>query len=525
MDLLKKHNIELYEQMRYYLDTKKTACVILGTGLGKTTTALQYLHDKDIRALVIVPNNTVKKSWIDFRCDCITYSYFMQHYETLPYYAYGLVILDEVHHIGAEKWGYGIRWLLETSLIPVLGLTATPTRSDMIDIRSFFGDCVCEGMDVFEGIKQGILYPFNYVGAYYDANEIIEQAKTSYARLDTRLKGMLDIALNNTPSVRDIIKKNMPSGSRKGIVFVSRIDEMEEAQALVQSACPLSQVWLLHSKLPDGQIHKITQEFYMAQSGFLITVQMMGEGAHYPNVNTLIMLRRTKSNLVFTQQLGRCLTLTDEERLGDAVVFDLVNNSKNLYSFHGKYQQILKERSKKRKVEYSDQIILKSYTEEIDTILQRIQDIYGYGWSEEENEILRREYPVHGGNIPELKHKSSRTINRQAHNLGLIDNPRKRMSEEDKQIIIEYYSVEGARCVDRLSVQRTPTYLSKVARKLGLKYESGRKVKCVETGVVYRSAAEAGRKVGVKGSRILGCASGKEEHLTAGGYHWEYVEE
>ena len=143
--------------------------------------------------------------------------------------------------------------------------------------------------------------------------------------------------------------------------------------------------------------------------------------------------------------------------------------------------------------------------------------------SEEENEILRREFPERGTNISELKHKSARTINRQAHYLGLINNPHKRMSEEDKQLIIKYFPIEGAKCVTRLSVSRSATYLSKVARKLGLSYEAGRKVRCIETGKEYLSAANAGREVGVKGSRILGCASGKEGHITAGGYHWEFV--
>lgn len=523
MNLLKAHNIKLYHKMCDCLEKKGSACVILGTGLGKTTTALQYLHDHHVRGLVIVPNNTVKKSWAITCCDCITYSYFMQHYKDILYQNYGLVILDEVHHIGAAKWGYGVKWLLGTSLIPVLGLTATPTRSDMIDIRDFFGDCVCAGLDVMEGIKQDVLYPFNYVGAYYDANEIVEHAKTHYNKLDIRLKGMLDIALNNTPSVKKIIQNNMPSGIRKGIIFVSRIDEMEEAKTLIKSIYPNVPVEKLHSKMNYKAIQHITEWFYEIKEGYLITVYMMGEGAHYPNVNTLIMLRRTKSNLVFTQQLGRCLTLTDEERSGDAIVFDLVNNAQNLREFHHKYQQTLKERSKLRKAPcYSDQVILKSYTQEIDEILKQIKELYGYGWSEEEDKILIEKYPEHGANIPELKHKSSRTILRQARLLGLTTS-HQRISEEDKKIIIEYYPTEGAQCIDRLSVRRTPTYTSKFARKIGLKFEPGRKVKCVETGTVYRSAAEAGRELGVKGSRILGCASGKPEHNTAAGCHWEFV--
>ena len=48
-----------------------------------------------------------------------------------------------------------------------------------------------------------------------------------------------------------------------------------------------------------------------------------------------------------------------------------------------------------------------------------------------------------------------------------------------------------------------------------------RKVKCVETGSVYASAAEAGRKTGVSASGISACCRGNQK--TAGGCHWVYA--
>lgn len=531
MNLLKEHNRELYEQMNSYLKTEKKVCVVLGTGLGKTTTALQYLYDNWIRGLVIVPNNTVKKSWNNPICECVTYSYFMKNYRTIDYSIYGLIVLDEAHHIGADKWGEGIRWLLDTQFIPILGLTATPTRTDMIDIREYFGNNICEGLDVFTGIKKGILYPFSYVGAYYDANEIVSQAHEHYAKLDTELKGLLDIALNNTPPVKQIILNHMPSGHRKGIVFVSRIKEVEEAKKLILSIYPEAKVQILHSKMTTSDVEKTTEWFYKTPEGYLITVSMMGEGAHFPGVNTLIMLRKTTSNLIFTQQLGRCLTLTDEEKDGQSVVFDLVNNSNNLKNFYRKYNQILRERKKGRgETVYSDQLILKCYTSEIDDILERINNLYGYGWNEEQIGLLKKYYPTQGTNIPELlKSKSARNIYRYAVRLGLQStkvHTMKRVSAEDKAIIKEFYPIEGTKCISRLNCPRSETYVSKLAAKMGLNFFQGRKVRCVETGKEYSCAPEAARDLGtVSGRRILRCAKHDYGCVTAGGFHWEFVEE
>ena len=52
---------------------------------------------------------------------------------------------------------------------------------------------------------------------------------------------------------------------------------------------------------------------------------------------------------------------------------------------------------------------------------------------------------------------------------------------------------------------------------------SSKRVKCIETGIIYKSSSEAGRICGFAGGSISACARG--ETSIAGGYHWEYIEE
>ncbi len=49
-----------------------------------------------------------------------------------------------------------------------------------------------------------------------------------------------------------------------------------------------------------------------------------------------------------------------------------------------------------------------------------------------------------------------------------------------------------------------------------------RAVLCVETGVIYESATEAGQKLGINRSRITICCQGHQS--TYGGFHWKYLE-
>lgn len=51
-----------------------------------------------------------------------------------------------------------------------------------------------------------------------------------------------------------------------------------------------------------------------------------------------------------------------------------------------------------------------------------------------------------------------------------------------------------------------------------------RKVRCVETGVVYQSQKEAERLTGINGANISSCCTHRPKYITAGGYHWEFVD-
>lgn len=50
----------------------------------------------------------------------------------------------------------------------------------------------------------------------------------------------------------------------------------------------------------------------------------------------------------------------------------------------------------------------------------------------------------------------------------------------------------------------------------------GKRVRCIETGIVYYSAREAARQLGIDSSTISKVCRGIKR--TCGGFHWEYIE-
>lgn len=55
--------------------------------------------------------------------------------------------------------------------------------------------------------------------------------------------------------------------------------------------------------------------------------------------------------------------------------------------------------------------------------------------------------------------------------------------------------------------------------------KSRKPVKCIETGVIYNSIGDASRKTGINQCSIKDCCNKRKYHKSAGGYHWEHVDE
>ena len=70
-------------------------------------------------------------------------------------------IIDEVHHAHAPTYR---RVLAQIDSHFTLGLTATPERTDGVDVASIFDDNLAHHATIGDGIAEDSLVPFHYVG-------------------------------------------------------------------------------------------------------------------------------------------------------------------------------------------------------------------------------------------------------------------------------------------------------------------------------------------------------------------------
>ena len=207
------------------------------------------------------------------------------------------IIVDEVHHAGADSYKKVIEYFEPKFL---LGLTATPERTDGFDIFSMFHNNIAYEIRLQKAMEEDLLCPFHYYGLsdLIVDGEIIDD-KTDFKRLicDERIKH-IERAINLYRNFEYPVK---------GLIFCSRVEEAKELSVKLNNDG-------YHTKCLTGEDSDYEREVVIQQLEsdedplqYIISVDIFNEGVDIPSVNQVVMLRPTQSAIIFVQQLGRGL--------------------------------------------------------------------------------------------------------------------------------------------------------------------------------------------------------------------------
>ncbi|NEG89144.1 DUF3427 domain-containing protein [Bifidobacterium aerophilum] len=260
------------------------------------------------------------------------------------------VLVDEVHHAGANSYQRVIDHFKDADFM--LGMTATPERTDGINIFELFGHNIAYEIRLQKALDENMLCSFHYYGvAEYlgsddDPNQSAHRLDIAHG-LDTEQSAQLKYEIGQLATkqrVRYIIDKLQEYGQFNlpvtGLVFCSRQDEAHELSRLFnqqwnQQAERLYRTAAVTSKDADGKpISPERRDEYVrrltdGELDYLFTVDLFNEGVDIPAVNQIVMLRSTESSIVFTQQLGRGLRKFPHK--DSVVVIDFIGNYNNNY--------------------------------------------------------------------------------------------------------------------------------------------------------------------------------------------------
>jgi superfamily II DNA or RNA helicase/HKD family nuclease len=247
---------------------------------------------------------------------------------------FDVVIVDEFHHAAASSYERVLNRLTPTEL---LGLTATPERSDGLPILHWFDDRIAAELRLWDAIDQQHLSPFQYFGIHdgLDLRDVpwvrgrgydIEALSTLYTSSDAwarlvvqQVNGHADAttirALGFCVSIQHahFMAENFTRYGIPSVAISGQSSRQDRQQAL--------------RNLNAGDLSVV------------FSVDLFNEGIDLPDVDTLLLLRPTESPTLFLQQLGRGLRRSKEKSF--CTVLDFVGTHRREFRYDRRLRALL----------------------------------------------------------------------------------------------------------------------------------------------------------------------------------------
>lgn len=316
------------------------ALVVLPTGLGKTYLAaffaqsfrrvLFIAHREEILRQAVASFERVG-DWaavaqytgkeMDTKAPMICASVFTLsrkvHRERFSPEHFDLIIVDEFHHAAARSYQSLLNYYRPQF---VLGLTATPDRTDGRDIAALCDGHVAYELPLTTAIGRGWLAPFWYYGIYdpidygsmhwrnnhYDEEQLwAAQYQASHA----------DVVFRAWSRHRQSRTLAFCSSVRHAEFLANAFRERGVTSVSLHAASGGAARQAAIRNLQEGKLEVI------------FTVDLFNEGVDIPSVDTILLVRPTSSSIVYLQQVGRGLRLYVDKQ--HCVVIDLIGNYRN----------------------------------------------------------------------------------------------------------------------------------------------------------------------------------------------------
>ncbi|HEX3044945.1 MAG TPA: DEAD/DEAH box helicase family protein [Bacillota bacterium] len=240
------------------------------------------------------------------------------HLPTFPPEYFDYIVLDEFHHVAANSYRKLLAYFKPRFL---LGLTATPFRTDNRDIYGFCDDNVIYELYLKDAINRDLLVPFKYYGIY-DATDY-EQIDLQNGKYAT---DQLERELSRQERAHLVLEKYHQFAGVRTMGFCVSIGHAEYMAEYFSwrgvAACAVHSGGITSRYTLER--HQAIQAMGNGTVKVIFAVDLFNEGVDIPALDTVMFLRPTESFTVFLQQLGRGLRKYD--RKAYLTVLDFIGN-------------------------------------------------------------------------------------------------------------------------------------------------------------------------------------------------------
>lgn len=403
VDLL-EHNQKAYEKIREALasGTRKLA-ISHATGTGKSYLIGKLFEDyNDKNKLVLVPSAYIKEQMQKIfdkynivNANVMLYQKLIKvEDKEISDMNYDVIALDEFHHDTSKVWGSKVKILIESHADSIIfGTTATPVRSDGVNALDelFEGSCVSE-LPLSMAIAKKVVPLPVYVSALYSLDEELEclrekvknatnteeEKKELYNKIDSMRK-----QIEKSYGMPIILNKHIKDKEGKYLVFCKNKKHLAEIKDTVTEWFKIAGFKDIHSYVVHSSYEGKDKEYKAFCDDtshslkLLFCVNMLNEGLHLSDISGVLLLRPTNSNIIWLQQIGRCIESNNSK---NPVIIDAVNNFNAVQQGNGLLQEI-NEAVKKEKESGNrgsgDSDLIDIDTFFVTEYVQNVQEMFG----------------------------------------------------------------------------------------------------------------------------------------------------
>lgn len=302
----------LYENFNYYGDKSfLRKHNVLSNGFGPSCAYLDgeaNIHDCDSADIVVTNIQQLSSKgstkWLSM----------------LPADFFDMILIDEAHHNVADSWKNVISYFEKAKKI---SFTATPMRSDGKKVegkRVYRFPIVQAIIDGYvKDIASRTLEPkeihFTYKGdeKKVSLDEIMKLREKDWFSRGVALsrecnESIVDASIQ---AMNDLGK----SGEKHQIIGVAcSIDHANSIKALYLERNIRTEV--VHSNLPQDEIDEVLSMLKNSKIDAIVQVQMLGEGADYPNLSVAAIFRPFRHLMPYVQFVGRVMRVIKQDSPG-----------------------------------------------------------------------------------------------------------------------------------------------------------------------------------------------------------------
>lgn len=227
----------------------------------------------------------------------------------------GLLIIDEAHHSAAASY----RKVIEICKgAYVVGLTATPVRTDGRGLDDLFNDIV-EGPSVAWLIEQGHLSDYRVIAP----PSAVDYSAVSMRGGDYSRKELAAVVDQDAITGDAVDHYRRFVAPRTCLVYCVHREHARHVEAAYRAAGIDARYCA--GDTPTAERQAIVQGLKVGNPPVVVSVDLFGEGLNAPGLAAVQLLRKTHSLGLHLQQIGRALR--PEEGKDKAIILDHVGNT------------------------------------------------------------------------------------------------------------------------------------------------------------------------------------------------------